>query len=75
LKIGLGDRLPSTSQKATNVVVHDNYFSFVDSSRGLNGGVPTYRGIIKDGKMIGIAEIKSKDAPFFAIGAWEFHKE
>jgi hypothetical protein len=75
LKIGLGDRMPNKLLKVSNVVVQNQTISFVDPNRTTNGATPTYRAIIKGGKMIGIAEIKSKDNAFFAIGSWELHKE
>jgi hypothetical protein len=75
LSVTLGANMPKGAQKVSDIVVSDRSLSFVDHQRGLNGGFPTYRAVIKDKKMIGIAEIKSKNSPLFAIGGWELHKE
>ncbi len=73
--VALVKALPSTPQKATNIMVQDKSLSFDDSARVINGASPTYRAILKDGKLLGIAEMKSKEMSYFAIGTWELHKE
>ncbi len=73
--VALVKTLRSTPQKATNIMVQDKSLSFDDSARVINGASPTYRAILKDGKLLGIAEMKSKEMSYFAIGTWELHKE
>jgi uncharacterized protein DUF4886 len=75
LTVALGNSVSNTPQKLTNVVVQDKSLSFTDPARNISGANPTCRAILKDGKLLGITEIKSKDARFFAIGTWEMHKE
>jgi hypothetical protein len=75
LKIANGGALQDKPQNVSNITVQDKSLSFDDSARVIDDSKPTYRAILKDGKLMGIAEVKSKDGSFFMIGSWELHKE
>jgi hypothetical protein len=75
LKIVNGGALQDKLQKVSTIDLQEKILSFNDSARVINDSKPAYRAILKDGKLMGVAEVKSKDGSFFMIGSWELHKE